>query len=205
MTLFVWFKISKYIDANVDIEIITKIAHKKKDYNLFAHGRHGYKLYGERSTFCNGNSWSHKALPACVSESTQSADFDLISVIVHCMPRLFLHMKMTMFPYVTHISYIFILKRILMVIIVEITCDSGSSCDETGRMVVPYGEARALLGGGEDRHHYADSDHDDFDDFDDFDDRYDFFQLCTSTAATLAWRWTDLIRYSHFESSLPQQ
>ena len=59
-----------------------------------------------------------------------------------------------------------------MVIIVEITCDSGSSCDETGRMVVPYGEARALLGGGEDRHHYADSDHDDFDDF---DDRYDFF------------------------------
>jgi len=51
--------------------------------------RHGYKLYGERSTFCNGDSWSHKALPACVS----------------------------------------------------------SSCDETGRMVVPYGEARALLGG----------------------------------------------------------
>ena len=26
---------------------------------------------------------------------------------------------------------------------------SGSSCDETGRMVVPYGEARALLSGGE--------------------------------------------------------
>ena len=26
---------------------------------------------------------------------------------------------------------------------------AGSSCDETGRMVVPYGEARALLSGGE--------------------------------------------------------
>ena len=60
--------------------------------------RHGYKLYGERSTFCNGNSWSHKALPACVS----------------------------------------------------------SSCDETGRMVVPYGEARALLGGGGDSQHHDD-------------------------------------------------
>ena len=29
---------------------------------------------------------------------------------------------------------------------------SGSSCDETGRMVVPYGEARALLSGGEQDH-----------------------------------------------------
>ena len=35
----------------------------------------------------------------------------------------------------------------------------SSSCDETGRMVVPYGEARALLGGGGDgQHHDDDSD-----------------------------------------------
>ena len=72
--------------------------HKMYFHFHYTFTRHGYKLYGERSTFCNGNSWSHKALPACVS----------------------------------------------------------SSCDETGRMVVPYGEARALLGGGGDGQHHDD-------------------------------------------------
>ena len=50
-------------------------------------------------------------------------------------------------------------------------------------MVVPYGEARPLLGGGEDRHyhHHADCDADDVDvddchaDFEDCHDKYDCF------------------------------
>jgi len=52
--------------------------------------RHGYKLYGPRTTHCTGDSWSHAATPACVR----------------------------------------------------------ATCEEEGRMSIPYGEARALLGGG---------------------------------------------------------
>ena len=81
---------------------------------------------------------------------------------------------------------------------ITISYDSGSSCDETGRMVVPYGEARPLLGGGEHDHHHAD--HDDSDEHDDLeegdgDDRYELLlQLCTNTGATLVWRWRDQTR-----------